>query len=617
MTNADGLLMRTPAYQPLESPLHYVLRLSEANGYPTPNNVIQLATHDREWRAGSRWNYTALNSVLPSCRHLPASFSYRWEASEKMCDLSLLGKYVLARHLDASHAGICPECVRELGFIPAWWDIRYAIACPNHRRMFVRACPCCDKLISELRPGLLTCSCGASLDVDSDGNLTDAVIWLMQLLQQKAEANSSPSSTLPLSERLLKPEDVSLNLLCKILENAARAETRMAQSRAITPRRNQWNEYVSNVARFLWNWPSGVSGLCSRWRAYARLRGAKRQTLRAAYPWAFDSLFKNLGDERRETLFVLEAVMCCEVAARGGYPLDIRADDLRQVLRGDHVYCSIARASALSGISPRTIIRLAKRRAIPCRVRRRVSHNRKRLRYAIRTDVARTLTLAHHAALDHRRASERLGVTHSLYRDLRHCDVLKKQLTTEVRTAIAILDLDEFKQSLLSRAEQPSSSNSLVSFDALRRARCPRTAIVRMFQAILNGSMICYRQASSSRLDELLVNRADVARVVSACRPSQPTIVQFQERYSLNSSEVCALAAHLAGANNPIRTAIPKLLIASEFDRFTSRFRGVAAYARAKEIRYKAALTQLRLERAEILDFPVPSRHFCAHFFCQ
>jgi len=121
--------------------------------------------------------------------------------------------------------------------------------------------------------------------------------------------------------------------------------------------------------------------------------------------------------------------------------------------------------------------------------------------------------LDYHPALQHREASKYLGVTHGLFRDLRRCGALKKVRTTMIPSAIAICDLAEFKQKAFDASIEPGTASNLVSLDALRRSRCPRTVIVRLITRALAGSIACYRaQPPSPRLDALLVRRSDVAQ---------------------------------------------------------------------------------------------------------
>ena len=245
-----------------------------------------------------------------------------------------------------------------------------------------------------------------------------------------------------------------------------------------------------------------------------RATKVKRLSFRSEFSWAFESLFKNLGKQRREALFVPDAVLCNEIACRGGCSVDVRADDLREIARNDGPYCSLARASVLSGIPLHTLVRLARKGALPTRVK----YLGERHRYEIPTEVARTLQLDYHPALQHREAAKYLGVTHGLFRDLRRCGALKKNRTTMIPTAIAICDLAEFKQKVFDTASEPGTASNLVSFDALRRGRCPRDVIVRFLTEALAGSIPCYRaQPPSPRLDALLVRCADVTQSGLEC----------------------------------------------------------------------------------------------------
>lgn len=609
MTSDDRCLMRTPRCAPLESPLHYILRLSEANGYWTPAVVIELATHGEASRVTTRWDYSNLGPVLPKCRCLPASFGYRWLARDSKADLSLMGKHVHSRHVNAGGAGICPQCIQLLGYAPAWWDLRYANACPEHHRMFVRACPSCGKPITHLRRGLLTCACGASLDVESAVMPTPDLLWLMALLRDKVEAPSSR----PIQEgrqRPLRPEEVSLAVLCRIIETVLKAEARMCDP---TGRgRRKWLGYLPSVASFLCDWPHGVRTFCSRWRKYVQANDAGRFGIQSEFAWAFQSLFKNLGEHRSETLFVPDAVLRYEIATRGGAAIDIRSDDLRAIPRNEGTYCSLATAARLSGIPIHTLLRMVWKGAIPYRIH----HRHKRRRYEIETAVARTLKLDHHPAMDHRRASAYLGITHALYRELRVFEVLKKRRPTTIPTALAIRDLDEFRESVLARAVQPNSDADLTSLDALRRRKYPRRAMVQVVQRMLDGTTPCYLpEAPSSKLDALRVPAKDAAAILADYCPPKPTIKQFETRYHLSDSEVRALAAHLASSRSDVQRGVPPAwLDQSKFDAFTRRFGGVTAYARKQRIRYKAAIAQLARADVELLDLAVPGRCFSAHF---
>lgn len=605
MTMRDGLLMSTPAYHALESPLHYILRLSEANGYSTPTVVMSLAMNDEDSRVLARWDYVRLNTVLPECRHVPATFGYRWLGSNRICDLSLLGKYVLSRHLHAPHAGICPECVGELGYLPAWWDLKYAVACPEHRRMFVHACASCGKPLSHLRRGLLTCSCGASLDARNEDAPSEELLGLMALLRDKVDRTDSRWAVTS-STRPLKPDDLSLGSLCRIIEAIGRTEHKMLVPDSTSRSLLILRKCLPNVASFLHDWPNGVPAFCSRWDNCVTSMAAKRPSFRSAFSWAFQGLFKDPGQQRSDSLFVIDAVLHYALSHHGGSSVDVRSGDLKSLVKVETKYCSLSKASELSGIPQHTLARLVKRKRVPHRVSRRGSQRK----YEIKTEIARNLSLGYNPAIMLRDAARYLGVTHNLYKNLRRSGVLQKKHATVHPKGIAIRDLDAFKQMMFAMALTSPSANGTATLDSLRRDRCPREAMLKIIKEILEGRILCFRARDlPRRIDELHVRIRDVAPIIAACAsPAPATIKQFQARYNLSYYETRTLAHHLSGQTLAPRKMPPAALNDIKFNGFTSRYSGVTAYARQQGVEYKAALSGLLKGNAKLLAIAVPQR---------
>lgn len=607
--------MRTPPYHPLESPLHYILRLSDANGYVTPSVVMQLAVRDEDWRVLARWDYTRLNAVLPPSRHVPPTFGYRWLASSHICDLSLLGKHLLSRHLSAPSAGICPACIRESGYASAWWDLKYAIACPTHTRMLVHNCPGCGRRLTHLRRGLLRCSCGASLEVESRQEPTADLLWLMALLKHKVEAPVSEAPKPGEHQRPLTPTDLNLSTLCRIIEAVGRVEREMRvpgkSSRSFEARVS----CLPSIASFLNAWPQGVEAFCSRWRDHIASHAGAQRSFRADFAWVFQGLLKDPRLPRHQSLFVVDAVLHCEMKRREGSHLDVRSDDLKRFVHADSSHCSLIDAAKLSGIPQYTLARLARKERLPCRMSNRAG----RPRYEILVDVARDLKLDYHDALTSRRASRLLGITHNLYSDLRHFGVIKKEHKTMMPAGIAICDLQAFKQRVLSKASRMPRDRHLQSLDELRRNRCPRKAMVEIVKSIANDSIPCFCGPKEPRgIGELLVRMPDVQPIIIAHTQAAPaTINQFMARYSLSYYEVRTLVSYLA--DSPVGSAKmpPGLLDRTKFDQFMSRHEGLTAYAQRHGVGYKAALYQLRQDNAKLLVIPVPRRAKQFVYFLQ
>lgn len=159
--NGTHLLVRTPAQYQLESPAGYLQRVSQANGYDTPRSLLAFAGMDRDEAFTTRLNIEKLAAVLgvePQCLH---AYEARGVNAARLP--ALCGMPVLHHDLAIARTGICPQCVAELGFAPAWFDLTAVDACPTHRRRLVMVCPACKQALRRHRPGLLTCQCGADL----------------------------------------------------------------------------------------------------------------------------------------------------------------------------------------------------------------------------------------------------------------------------------------------------------------------------------------------------------------------------------------------------------------------------------------------------------------------
>lgn len=159
--NSAHLLVRTPVQHPLESPAGYLLRVSEANGYGTPKSLLTFADMDRDEAFTTRFNTEKLAVVLgvrPNQLH-----GYQSRGSNVAAMPALCGLQVMHRDLVITCSRLCPQCIAELGFVPAWFDLSAVDACPTHMRSLVSVCMECKQCMGSLRPGLLTCRCRADL----------------------------------------------------------------------------------------------------------------------------------------------------------------------------------------------------------------------------------------------------------------------------------------------------------------------------------------------------------------------------------------------------------------------------------------------------------------------
>ena len=131
-----------------ESPRGYLLRLSLANGYPTP--VWLQALEPRIWQVSDE------SAVLEAIERLTGLSSIKQKLQSTISTSKLSSRF-------SASPRICPECVMEHGFHDAIWEVAFSCACPRHGILLIDSCPICTKPLSWIRDGLALCSCGADL----------------------------------------------------------------------------------------------------------------------------------------------------------------------------------------------------------------------------------------------------------------------------------------------------------------------------------------------------------------------------------------------------------------------------------------------------------------------
>lgn len=152
-------LLVTPSQQALESPAGYVLRLAESNGYFTPRSIAALAKHPPRDVFTSRMDMRRFAPLLGSAQARLHGYIADDGTSVVFC-----GQRINHQELSLGIARVCPECIAERGYRPAWMDLSIVDACPFHRRPFVVSCGACKRALKWERPGLVTCKCGGNLE---------------------------------------------------------------------------------------------------------------------------------------------------------------------------------------------------------------------------------------------------------------------------------------------------------------------------------------------------------------------------------------------------------------------------------------------------------------------
>lgn len=246
MTAETLRLVRTPAQQPGESPLGFVLRVSEANGYETPRYVFSLAGIPRR-EMFTLWLNTSRLATVLGCKSDELQ-GYQTLESSGASRIALCGQPLAPEEIGVWRPRLCPQCVSECGFLPAWADLAFVDACPVHRRELLTHCPSCASALSWFRPGLLTCRCDADLTGARGREVTDEHTLLVHYLVSKATgAVVEPALGGPGSQ-LASMDLTRMLTLCRSLALLHAAATRGGADASPAQR----------AARMLVQWPNNL-----------------------------------------------------------------------------------------------------------------------------------------------------------------------------------------------------------------------------------------------------------------------------------------------------------------------------------------------------------------------
>lgn len=151
-----------------ESLTGYLMRLAEANFYPSPGWLMQaagLADQDSASKyamaefcptdLASLAEVTGVDvSVFEQMQHSPA------RPLPPEGRLLMFG-FNLPKHLVRHRmAKVCTACLREAGYVRRLWALAPLTACPIHRQLLLDRCPKCGKRLTATRKRVSVCGCG-------------------------------------------------------------------------------------------------------------------------------------------------------------------------------------------------------------------------------------------------------------------------------------------------------------------------------------------------------------------------------------------------------------------------------------------------------------------------
>ena len=261
----ENRLVRHPTPKATESLQGYLLRLAEANGYTTARPILKLAgisTNESKWKIPE---LAKLAAITGSSIEAFEKIAYK-RASDDFSIYRILGHEVLLRDLWLGSSRVCPQCIDELGFIEAVWNLDLFVGCPIHKQTAIWFCPHCKDRVPVRRKGMLTCRCGTSFRNHPTWSLSSEAAYLLDLIryklvgERKAPETGFTAIEMDLLNLPLKQMICNIRSLGFYRSNASWIRRRVpGAARGVTP--DFGRGLLHSAANVLGNWPHGYQQL--------------------------------------------------------------------------------------------------------------------------------------------------------------------------------------------------------------------------------------------------------------------------------------------------------------------------------------------------------------------
>jgi hypothetical protein len=243
-------LVVTPIPYPLESWLGYVLRLAADNAIPSP---LVMASHaGLEIRAVNNISVDVIALLTKkSASVFSGIYTYYTPGKEQ-----LAGHSIQKIYHNVTNQKICPDCVKENGYIDARWELFHYLACEKHTAWLVDTCQSCNKGLKWNRRDLSICTCNAEVIQTNHHAVPEQLLELSKLISavfERKRLSNADSNFQMLFDDLSK---MSLQTLMKFMQDIAATKFHLMRTTAM--KRVEFN--AKNIclegSRILADWPN-------------------------------------------------------------------------------------------------------------------------------------------------------------------------------------------------------------------------------------------------------------------------------------------------------------------------------------------------------------------------
>lgn len=246
------LLLLTPKPYSLEGFRGYLLRLAETNGLSNPKPILKLAGVTEGRMRCAEQPVEVLTSVTGHDKNILAHLPLTNPVSNIQ---QVSGHPVSKGYSILTKPKICPCCIKDLNYVPAFWDLIAIRACYKHQKSLISSCPQCNSDLTWARQGLLTCECGGDLSELTGSPVSLEELEFLKIIDAKFKGitlgDHESFTGLPFKDLT----NISLSTILAIVHTLGSMhlliENKVVRAKACTN-----NEEVAYALEILKDWPN-------------------------------------------------------------------------------------------------------------------------------------------------------------------------------------------------------------------------------------------------------------------------------------------------------------------------------------------------------------------------
>jgi DNA-binding transcriptional MerR regulator len=458
----------------------FILRVSEENGYESPWQVMTHAGILQGQMNTGGFPIDRLAAILGRDISELAKIAYSNylpSGKREFCLLGqTLGQSLTYAPLRLKEPSFCAKCASEKGGLDAFWDLSFAVACPDHRNTLISKCPSCGIGLKWFRPGILFCKCGASLADAPVESINDELAELMTIVKAKVHGISLEGIANLSGYPLQQLENVPLRTLLILIEELG-TQNLISHGKEV----GEILAVAQSAGDVFRDWPNGFYDFLRRLSEISKLSGQDTVGLRKRFEKLYESLFKRRYI-RQGIDFIRDEFVRFGTNEWGEGVVD------NKLFRGERSHKRFVSTSEMSkrlGVRPDTLRAWVEKNDFPAETQTFGNYKR----HIVDSNAITIKNGKAGKTLGGREAAAFIGIPVSVLKLLRETGHYRAEYLPSRRKAYHEIDLMNFKEATLSLTTRlPEGSSSGISLREVMRLKFRNeTAKADFLRAVLDG----------------------------------------------------------------------------------------------------------------------------------